>query len=489
MSDIIASDTQKLWFSFVSTFVNIISKMESKVIFSEKGKKLLVVQEYKFCVANVLKDSTVRWRCVSKKTRCSATIYTSTEDYNTILKYKLDHNHGPEINLERQELSNRIKRKAQDDLYERPSKVIHKDLAQSSSLLDKVTTNDLNLIRKNVYEARKKLMPALPKNMDEVFQVLDSLQPKTCKNETFLLVNDSINKIVVFSCYTNLYFLCSVDTVYMDGTFNYSSKFFTQFFTIHGYKNGHYVPLIFCLLPNKNQSVYEMLFKILIDKCYEFSLLLHLKYIVIDFELAIHNAVKNTWQNVDIIGCRFHLCQSWFRKIQSLGLTRDYKENSEIGRVLKYFFGLQFLNPTEVADSFSFDLVSHLPVDPRLTKFCDYLVETYISEDSLFPPHIWSCLSSSLSRTTNSCESFHSNFNKQFYHSHPNIFNFVNVLLNFQTEVYIKINTSNKFCKVVRRDIKNKQQFVNSKILAYSENRIDRLTFVKMLAFKYAPTL
>jgi uncharacterized protein YlaI len=39
--------------------------------------------------------------------------------------------------------------------------------------------------------------------------------------------------------------------LFVDGTFKYCTKFFHQLYTIHGCKNGHYVPLVFALLPAK----------------------------------------------------------------------------------------------------------------------------------------------------------------------------------------------------------------------------------------------
>ncbi|CAI6350179.1 unnamed protein product [Macrosiphum euphorbiae] len=44
------------------------------------------------------------------------------------------------------------------------------------------------------------------------------------------------------------------------------------------------------------------------------------------FESAIHSAVAEVFPNAQIRGCRFHLWQSWWRKIQSLGLTKLYNE-------------------------------------------------------------------------------------------------------------------------------------------------------------------
>lgn len=78
------------------------------------------------------------------------------------------------------------------------------------------------------------------------------------------------------------------------------------------------------------------------------------------------------------------------------------------------------------------------PTSHALTRFADYLVSTYIDEDSLFPPNVRAENSLSLQRTTNACESFHSKLNSSFYSPHPNIFTFVDVLLNFQIDSYIR---------------------------------------------------
>jgi hypothetical protein len=49
--------------------------------------------------------------------------------------------------------------------------------------------------------------------------------------------------------------------------------------------------------------------------------------------------------------CRFHLGQSWWRKIQKTGLSTEYKDNeSNIGKWLKSFFGLAFLDPSDVEE-------------------------------------------------------------------------------------------------------------------------------------------
>lgn len=59
-----------------------------------------------------------------------------------------------------------------------------------------------------------------------------------------------------------------------------------------------------------------------------------------------------------IKGCRFHLGQAWYRKLQSLGLAKVYSTEDEKGNFLKTFFCLPFLSPNEVDDCFTDDLMS-----------------------------------------------------------------------------------------------------------------------------------
>jgi hypothetical protein len=81
---------------------------------------------------------------------------------------------------------------------------------------------------------------------------------------------------------------------------------------------------------------------ILLNKCKEINLKFQPEEIVIDFEKSIHNAVKIVWNEVKIIGCRFHISQAWWRKVQELGLSKDYKERTEVGKWIGYCFGLLF---------------------------------------------------------------------------------------------------------------------------------------------------
>ena len=97
------------------------------------------------------------------------------------------------------------------------------------------------------------------------------------------------------------------------------------------------------------------------------------------------------------------MSQAWYRKIQSLNLTKEYKDSSSsIGSWLKLFFGLPALPPSAVGDCFADILFPRIPDDPRASLFSDYIVSTYIDEFSEFPPAIWAS-DNIKGRTTNAC--------------------------------------------------------------------------------------
>lgn len=452
---------------------------------SEKGKKLLIVNNFKFSKANISKSGKIRWKCVNRK--CPAKIYTTVSQEIKLDEMCGNHNHEEDSTISRQQLSNSLKRKATEDLTEKPSKLIRSELHDKPEY--EVTINDINCVRRNLYMARRKLLPPLPKNEQDVYVAIENLCVKTNKEEEFCIKLSATDKIIIFSCFTNLHYLCSLETVYMDGTFQFCTQFFHQMFTIHGFDNGHYVPLVFNLITNKTTECYINIFKSIKQKCEEHNLTFEPKQVVIDFEYAIHNACIAVWPNINIVGCKFHLHQSWFRKIQSLNLSGEYNNsNSVIGRYLKVHFGLSFLKPSEVIDFFNNELYYLLPKDARVIEFRQYLYKYYIHNNSIFPPTIWANNSIFLNRTTNSCESFHAQFNSNFHSSHPNIFKFVHVLLNFQTEIYVKIRSA-KMCNIKKRKaVIDKNEFVITTKLQFEKGLITRYMFVKSVSYKFIPS-
>lgn len=262
---------------------------------------------------------------------------------NYIVKCNLEHNHDKVATtvLQNGILVTAAKRKAIEEINEQPSKIIRRVLSENPCT--EICTNQLNNTKRIIYNARRKLLPPIPKTVLQVHSAVTGMAIKTNREEEFILHNDPNDKILIFSCITNLKFLCRSNTWYMDGTFDFAPQHFLQLFTIHGHINGHYIPAVFCLLQNKASDTYVKCFNILTSKCNDFGLSMQPNEIVVDFEKAIHNAINLVWPTSSIIGCRFHISQAWWRKVQQLGLSKDYKERTEAGKWIGYCFGLLFL--------------------------------------------------------------------------------------------------------------------------------------------------
>jgi hypothetical protein len=59
-------------------------------------------------------------------------------------------------------------------------------------------------------------------------------------------------------------------------------------------------------------------------------------------------------------------------------------------QIFNYVFGLLFLYPQSAGDCFTDELSEIQPMNEKLTKFTDYLIENYIHIDPIFSPEIWS---------------------------------------------------------------------------------------------------
>jgi hypothetical protein len=165
-----------------------------------------------------------------------------------VISGKLDHTHEvDERMLERKLVRLTVKRKANRDVSERPSKSIRSELQKVEE--NNLTENDLKSLSMAIYRERRKRHPTLPKSREDVHTALDGMTIETSKSENMCLINDQESGIIIFSCTSNLRVLCTqVEEIFIDGTFKCCAKYFEQLYTVHGFRNGHYVPLIFALV-------------------------------------------------------------------------------------------------------------------------------------------------------------------------------------------------------------------------------------------------
>lgn len=451
---------------------------ENKIILakgaSNNFKDLLIIDSFKFRKVYESISGNVTWRCTMKS--CLARLI---KNGNVTVSSNLNHNHNTdEKKLNHQIIRSACKKRAKD-MTDRPIKIIRSEITKNN--FDTLDYGDVKLIRDRMYPCRQ---TNIPKNIVEVQEFLVSNNMLSSKGESMIAVNDIEKNIVIFTCTTNLQFLSLVNTIYVDGTFTYCTKFFCQLFTIHGFYNNHYIPLVFCLLPSKCCDVYEYVFENIKRLCSNLNFEFCPVEIYSDFEKSILNSASNIWPDIKLSTCRFHLGQCWYRKIQSLGLTNMYKSNSPEGKWLQYCFGLPFLHPQEVSDCF-LELMSEIPAEKKIQSFADYLVENFVSEDSLFPPELWAKGCNNLTQTTNACESFHKHFNSYFFNAHPSIIKFVEVLIEFQTDTYLKINLA----KTTIKQIKNKAVIKKHQVInELRDTSTSTINFIKNISNKVKVT-
>ncbi|KAF6214894.1 hypothetical protein GE061_009639 [Apolygus lucorum] len=170
-----------------------------------------------------------------------------------------------------------------------------------------------------------------------------------------------------------------------------------------------------------------------------------------------------------------------FRKIQALGLAACYKDDeNDVGRWLHWTFGLPYCQPDEVGEAFCSWIVEKPELESEKTQtFAEYIHNTYVAENSLFPPKLWACKTEEVTRTTNACESFHSSFNKDFNSPHPNIF-------EFQTEVYTKLQSVHHV-HVPLSQIRKQQAWIRKWIDRQERGDVELFAFIKIMSFKLRP--
>lgn len=285
-------------------------------MYSQRGAEMRVLNSYKYKKAHVTANGQT-WRCSHNS--CNVSFLTNFEGTTILEEPSGLHTHSEEAKLSRQFLANSVKRKATEDNSKRPKKMVYTEVKElPTDIADNLKRTDLENAARSVIRKRRAKHAAMPRCMKDVQEALQKMD-LICRQENFLLVNDVQNHIVIFGTKTNLRYLCKRMKIFMDGTFEYCAAHFKQLFTIHSVENDNYVPLLFCLLPNKESRSYKVALDHVIRLCLDINETFYPETVVVDFELGIHEALRSTWRTVIINGCRFHLAQSWWRKIQELG--------------------------------------------------------------------------------------------------------------------------------------------------------------------------
>ena len=73
---------------------------------------------------------------------------------------------------------------------------------------------------------------------------------------------------------------------------------------------------------------------------------------VLDFKMAIWISLTEAFSNVTLHGCLFYFLRAFFRRVQHLGLTKEYKEETETRQQVKKIVALPFLPHRRMVQTF-----------------------------------------------------------------------------------------------------------------------------------------
>ena len=247
-------------------------------------------------------------------------------------------------------------------------------------------------------------------------------------NKDFIVIDHHNPRYLTFGTLQSLENLCSSDHIFLDGTFKSCPSPFVQLYTIHTQSsvlNGT-VPILYSLLPSKTKSIYTSLFDELRTTTVKHDLVLNPKFIIIDFEKDAIGALKNVFPNAVIKGCNFHYNQCIFKKIQELGLQKDYYDSpiddpKSVKCLVQETGALAFMPVSEINNLWCeiMDKFDHIP---RSEDFFNYYTDTWIEDDCLFPRHLWNYYNFNGPRTNNGLEGWHHRLNSNIATSNPNLY-------------------------------------------------------------------
>ena len=234
------------------------------------------------------------------------------------------------------------------------------------------------------------------------------------------------DRILVFVSQEKLNALENNAEWFMDGTFDCVPLIYGQLFTIHALIGGVVVPCVYALLPNKTKITYTRLFL----QLQNINGNLHPHTVLIDFELAIKNALEAVFPGVTVKGCYLHFTQNIWRKIQANGLQDRYQQEPAFIEDVGKISALAFVPENDVQRYFN--------IDQDLDVIMDYIEENYLGvfrrgrfRRPRFPYAWWGVhdrVQNNLPRTNNVVEGWHNSFNQHVDCYHANVWKLIDVM-------------------------------------------------------------
>ncbi len=451
---------------------------EIKILELSKKKKVLIYRDFLFKINKTIKsaisgESQSYWKCRDESCDAKIKVKVDASKLVTIISHPKGHNHEPpepeQLALEtRSQLMAAFSESTTlpvGKIFKNATRKRRRELEDKGELDEDQIKDALasyESVRSLGYKLRQDKRPIIPKKIEDI--KLEGKWTQTHSKLHFLLANDGTSdKILIFCTINFLKHLCKSTCAFMDGTFSSTPKQFKQIYSIHGVyinevtKKEQMIPFLYALLPGKSRSIYCRMFQLIKDMAFNNNLTFNPANFQVDFESSVIEAIKVSFPSAKIHGCLFHFTQAIWKNTQIQGLTIPYQENPLVKKTIKRIGALAFypLNPSARFDII-WDLIrQNAPQDiPGLKNLIMYAHNNWIKLDARFPRELWNHYSNYSHRTNNHLEGFHHALNKSFGKHHPNIFEFIDGIKDFQSHFELEIYNLDKGGNPPRKRLK-----------------------------------
>jgi hypothetical protein len=126
--------------------------------------------------------------------------------------------------------------------------------------------------------------------------------------------------------------------------------------------------------------------------------------VISDYEQSLIAAVETELPNARLSDCYFHFGPNLWRRVQSLGLARDYRQNRRLKKTIRKVIAIGYL-PMSLVRQFLLLLITSRRTQrlqrqfPELLHFFNYLKANYLNE--IFVPQMWNIYERNMDTCTN----------------------------------------------------------------------------------------
>ena len=336
----------------------------------------------------------------------------------------------------------------------------------------------INQIKWNLQKLREKTYMADEKYLLDISKITIDFENENPELKNLILCHKYCNvinpnkknileKYLIFTTSMQINMISKCTQILIDGTFKSCPRSFYQILNISGYlpEINSIIPIFMIPMTGKSEYLYDIIFKdvkqILSDN--NFDIKDFPERIMIDFEIALQNSVKNNFPQSIINGCFFHFSKLMWSKAKTLGLCKK----KELQKTKLFIFIIKlitFMNPDD-KEKFFEKFEKYFSIDnDKYQKFIKYFKKIWLNNKYINYYDL--SKEEYLNRTNNYIESFHHILNEQLDCFHPKISYLISKYKLYLKKIYEKIKNS----LVIKHNIKEEKFSIINDIYQFIKN-------------------